>query len=767
VVKCELNIDYSYCLESSIGYISIGENKFCFFTPKFYNKIGHDFCLSLNDLTNKEISSDNLQKIQAEEAAKNANIGNNSNINNNLTSSNKEAPYLNNNFVINNYANNNSHNNNTLGGNFFHTPHSQSYNNILADNSNNTNINSNTGNMSNNQNKSNYINFTNHSHSQSSLSNNTNTNSNLTAIEKFNTKKNYTANEDINAKSKKDKTNNNDYNSIKDKENKEKENKFIKEKEKEIFKHRTQNKETCFYNNKERDSLANKNSKLSIKTPKDISNTNINESSSNRNEKEKDKSQKNLKNNSIKSDLMSTDKKNKKKKKKLNPLKTKKLFIAGAAAFENPNNTSNLNNQINSKINIPSLSSSFLNLNLVNANLVDISKLPKNLGQITEKRKSNNPSDNSTNANFMGKTSHSSFNGNNSETPNLIANNKKKINNNNNNDDSIYKNFNSSITANINIISEDYVKKVNSFSLIKKINDNISRERENSINSSKKDITICSEKDSNKVNNSNSNFDNINDIKTNHDKTFSQDFLLKLNLGEHKGHRNNLSLKIENSEHSLNHFNNISNNSQTKPFSPFGNSVSQIIPNIKNTIPSGNNNKKNINIANIINSVPSTKSQRISLQIEKSKYFDGQSTEFNSNSEVNSNRKNSNKSLLYSKNHEKNENNFININNESNYFCHSNNNYNNISNTPNTIGGMGFMELYSKNKEAYINKNNFFFNNTLSNNLSSEIHERSKSKSINSKIIDPSKIYSTPSQKIYKTLNNNHLLFVKHISKNK
>ena len=53
VVKNELNVELSYCLESSIGYISLGENKFCFFTPKKYLKIGIDFCLSLFDLINK------------------------------------------------------------------------------------------------------------------------------------------------------------------------------------------------------------------------------------------------------------------------------------------------------------------------------------------------------------------------------------------------------------------------------------------------------------------------------------------------------------------------------------------------------------------------------------------------------------------------------------------------------------------------------------------------------------------------------------------
>ena len=86
VVRNDLSVDLSYCLESSIGCVSIGVNKFEFFTPKYYMKIGHDFCSSINDLCNKEIFTDLLQKIQLEEY--NKNLLNNPNINlvNNLNS---------------------------------------------------------------------------------------------------------------------------------------------------------------------------------------------------------------------------------------------------------------------------------------------------------------------------------------------------------------------------------------------------------------------------------------------------------------------------------------------------------------------------------------------------------------------------------------------------------------------------------------------------------------------------------------------------------
>jgi hypothetical protein len=68
VVKNEFNIDFSYCLESSIGSITLGENKNTFFTPEMYHKIGVDFCKSLLELSNKEIFTETLSKIQIEEA---------------------------------------------------------------------------------------------------------------------------------------------------------------------------------------------------------------------------------------------------------------------------------------------------------------------------------------------------------------------------------------------------------------------------------------------------------------------------------------------------------------------------------------------------------------------------------------------------------------------------------------------------------------------------------------------------------------------------
>ncbi len=85
VLKNEFNIDLSYCLESSIGYISIGDRKLDFFTPQIYEKIGRDFCHSIFELQDKNIYSEMISKLQIEELNKgftlNNSLGSNKNRN--------------------------------------------------------------------------------------------------------------------------------------------------------------------------------------------------------------------------------------------------------------------------------------------------------------------------------------------------------------------------------------------------------------------------------------------------------------------------------------------------------------------------------------------------------------------------------------------------------------------------------------------------------------------------------------------------------------
>lgn len=79
VVRNEFGVDLSYCLESSIGSITLGENTFSFFTPQTYTKIGSDFCLSLLDMSDKSLFNEMLCSIQMEEALKLVNLENNEN----------------------------------------------------------------------------------------------------------------------------------------------------------------------------------------------------------------------------------------------------------------------------------------------------------------------------------------------------------------------------------------------------------------------------------------------------------------------------------------------------------------------------------------------------------------------------------------------------------------------------------------------------------------------------------------------------------------
>jgi len=754
VVKNELNIEFSYCLESSIGYISIGEKKFSFFTPKYYNKIGCDFCISLNDLTNKEIFMDNLQKIQvAEEAAKNATLNNNNMYNNNQT------PYF------NNYASNNINittNFNSNNNNGFQNQHSNSFNNLA-----------NFGNKENNS-----IPNTNHSLSL----NNINVGGISNYNENFSSKRGFI--EEI--KTKKE-------NPAINKDTKEKENKFFKDKE--YCKHIIQNKDKIInlnnnnqnINNKDRDQSSNKNNKHQIKIPKDNSDINFNlESNRVENDKDKEKQNKNQKNkekdtkeknNLSKSDLVnSEDKKKKKKKKKLNPLKTKKLFMT-TNAFENPNNTSiSINPNIS---NNPSLSSSFLN---ANTNLVEISKLPKNLVQITEKMKSNKTSLNSSKTFIYIKNhpNNSFSSSNNNSTPSrVMSNNLNKISNNKaislsreNHNYSTKNNVNNNNLPNcLNQISEEYVKKVTYYSVTRKINDNLSRERENSLMSSKIQTPNYSEREVKRIASSTSNFNNLNEIKTNYGNNFLPDFNLKMSLEKYSNrNNNNFTIKTDIIENSFKCSNNQIN---INTFSPIATS-SHFISGLRNTM----NGQNGINMSNILNSVSPCKNQMLNINMEKSKTNYNKEYFIDSSLIPDSNKKpknSSNKNLIYPKFYDKNDNNNLHIDNknqnihydkinENTYFPNTNSHIK----SPNNIG-VGLIDINLNINNSNIKTKKFFMStNTMANNNFNEINDKyPKGKSINSKIIDPSKIYLTPTQKIFKILNENQTIFGKHISKNK
>jgi murein tripeptide amidase MpaA len=66
IVRNELNIDFSYCLESSIGFISKGENKGQILTPLNYIQVGEHFCEVLFDLCKGETIFEIANKIAIE-----------------------------------------------------------------------------------------------------------------------------------------------------------------------------------------------------------------------------------------------------------------------------------------------------------------------------------------------------------------------------------------------------------------------------------------------------------------------------------------------------------------------------------------------------------------------------------------------------------------------------------------------------------------------------------------------------------------------------
>lgn len=116
VLKNEFNIDLSYCLESSIGHITIGENKLDFFTPKFYEKIGKDFCLSVFELQDKNIFNEMLFKLQTEEISKGNSHANNINSSSTNSNSNNHLQFskvlnMDENNTNSNYINNSNNNN--------------------------------------------------------------------------------------------------------------------------------------------------------------------------------------------------------------------------------------------------------------------------------------------------------------------------------------------------------------------------------------------------------------------------------------------------------------------------------------------------------------------------------------------------------------------------------------------------------------------------------------------------------------------------------
>ena len=142
ILKTKYNVDFSYCLESSVAAMRTKEGNTIPFTINGYKKIGKDFCIALNKLIDPKIFFSVLSTIRFSKNEKNSlynknkvkgkmlflpyinNIGgstNNINSINNNNNNNSKSSKSNNNFNNNNGNNNIIKNNsNNKINNYFH-----------------------------------------------------------------------------------------------------------------------------------------------------------------------------------------------------------------------------------------------------------------------------------------------------------------------------------------------------------------------------------------------------------------------------------------------------------------------------------------------------------------------------------------------------------------------------------------------------------------------------------------------------------------------
>ena len=147
ILKTKYNVDFSYCLESSIAAMKTKEGNTIPFTINTYKKIGKDFCIALNKLIDPKIFFSVLSTIRFSKNEK-CSLYNKNKVKGKMLF----LPYINNIGGSTNNLNNNNNNNN-------------------GNNNNNNNNNGNKGNNNNSMNSGN--NF-----SKSSKTNNLNINNN-------------------------------------------------------------------------------------------------------------------------------------------------------------------------------------------------------------------------------------------------------------------------------------------------------------------------------------------------------------------------------------------------------------------------------------------------------------------------------------------------------------------------------------------------------------------------------------------------------------
>jgi hypothetical protein len=182
ILKTKYNVDFSYCLESSIAAMKTKEGNTIPFTINTYKKIGKDFCIALNKLIDPKIFFSVLSTIRFSKNEK-CSLYNKNKVKGKMLF----LPYINNiggstnnlNNNNNNNGNNNNNNNNNNGNKGNNNNSMNSGNNFSkSSKTNNLNINNNNGN--NNITKSNSNNKINNYFHKLSGKVNTNNNSNNT-----------------------------------------------------------------------------------------------------------------------------------------------------------------------------------------------------------------------------------------------------------------------------------------------------------------------------------------------------------------------------------------------------------------------------------------------------------------------------------------------------------------------------------------------------------------------------------------------------------
>ena len=154
ILKTKFNVDFSYCLETSIGAMKTKDGNIIPYTINQYKKIGRDFCLSLNKMCDEKIFYSVLSTIRFSKNEKCSlysknrykgkelklpYISNMSNTNNYINISNngwlnatKSNNQINNkNYNKNNKYNKNNDNNNSKINNYFHKLKGKAANNSM------------------------------------------------------------------------------------------------------------------------------------------------------------------------------------------------------------------------------------------------------------------------------------------------------------------------------------------------------------------------------------------------------------------------------------------------------------------------------------------------------------------------------------------------------------------------------------------------------------------------------------------------------------